>query len=81
MNRKLLLSLVGLLVREELLLQSVFVEGLVGNRSILEDDGDAIVPTLVFGRVITGLIYPDLQHPAHFHFFLQQRVVILFEEL
>src|SRR4029077_11769035 len=69
------------LVGPKLLLQRVFVERLIRNRRVLEHDGDAIIPASVFGRMVTRLVHPDLEHPAHLHLLLQQRIVVLLEEL
>src|SRR5713101_3282185 len=72
-----ILSLVG----PKLFLQRIFVERLIRNRRILEHDGHAIVPAPVFGRVVARLVHPDLEHAAHLHLLLQQRVVVLLEQL
>src|ERR1700758_3788249 len=77
----LLLTIVGIFIGKELFLEGVFVEGLVRDRGVFKDDGDAVVPAAVFGRVIAGLIHPHLHHAPHFYFFFQERIVILLEEL
>src|ERR1039458_646540 len=69
------------LVGPKLLLQRVFVERLIRGRCGLEHDGHALVPAPVFGRVIARLVHPDLEHAAHFHLLLEQRVVVLLEQL
>src|ERR1700720_2533915 len=69
------------LVGPKLLFQRVFVEGFIRNSRVFEDYGHAIVPAPVFGRVIPGLIHPDLEHAAHFHLLLQQWIVVLLEQL
>src|SRR5580765_5196715 len=60
----LLFMLVGILVRKHLFLECLFVEGFVGDRGVLEDYGDAVVPTAILGRVIARLVHPDLHHAA-----------------
>src|SRR6266478_4386458 len=69
------------LVGPKLLLQRVFVERLIRGRRVLEHDGHAIVPAPVFSSVVARLVHPDLEHAAHFHLLLQQRVVVLLEQL
>ena len=62
-------------------LQGGLVKGFVCHRGVLEDDGDAVVPAAVLCCVIAGLIHPNLCDPAHFHFFLQDGIVVLLEKL
>src|SRR5438874_12734187 len=81
LESSLFLPLVSLLVGEELLLQWVLVEGLIGHGRILEHDGYAIVPPSVFGGVIARLIHPDFEHAPHLDFFLEQRIMIFLEKL
>src|SRR5208337_1060611 len=77
----LLLLRVGCLVGEKLLLERVLVERLIGGGRVLEDNGDAVVPTAVFGCVVARLVHPDFEHPPYLDLLFQQWVVVLFKEL
>jgi hypothetical protein len=52
----LLFFLVGLLVEIELLDDARAVEIVVGNRGVLENDGDAEIPSAIFGGVIAWAV-------------------------
>src|SRR5262249_62970 len=77
----LLFLLESILVGKYLPLQRCFIEWFVRDRRILEYDGDAIVPTPVFGHVITGLVHPHLQQSTHFDFLLEEWIVVFLKEL
>src|ERR1700721_1361954 len=62
-------------------LEWLFVDRLISDGGILENDGDAEVPASVFCGVVAGLIHPDFYDAAHFVFFFQQRIMIFLEEL
>src|SRR3984893_17934652 len=79
LKASLLFALVGRLIRKELLLQSIFFEGLVGHGGILEHNGHAVIPAPIFSGVISRLVHPDLDHTPHLHLFLEQGIVVLLE--
>src|SRR5262250_699738 len=56
------------------------VEVVVGDCRVLEDDCYAVVPALILCRVVSRLRRVDFENSAQFHFFLQNRIVILLEE-
>ena len=76
----LLFLLVRFLIRIELLDQRGAVEIVVGNRSVLEDDGHPVIPTAVFRRVIARRGHAYLQHAAQLDLFLQNRIMVFLEE-
>jgi hypothetical protein len=80
LEASLLLATIGLLVREELLLDLLLQGALGGGRGALEDDRDAVVPAPVLRRVIPRLLGPDLEESPRLDLFLQDGEVVLPEE-
>src|SRR6266705_4934729 len=76
----LLFLLVRFLIRIELLDQRGAVEIVVGNRSVLEDDGHPVIPAAVFRRVIARRGHAYLQHAAQLDLFFQNRIMVFLEE-
>src|SRR5262249_53674420 len=74
------LALVGLLVGEQLLEERWRVEVVVCNLRVLEDDRGAVVPTAVFGGMVARCGCENLQDAAHFNLFLEDGIVVLFEQ-
>jgi hypothetical protein len=76
------LALVGFLIGPELLDQAIFVR-IGGGRHgrVLIADGDAIVPARILGHVIRWRLDFDREYAAALGDLLQQRIVVLEEEL
>src|SRR5215471_4599951 len=73
----LLFPLEGLLIRPELLGESIlFRIGSCGHRRVLELNGYAIIPSRVLRHMVRGSLNLYGKHPSTLHVLLEQRIVV-----
>ncbi len=77
----LFLALVRGLIRVHLLDQRLFVEGAECRSGILEHDRHPEIPACIFAHVIAGRCHFHRLHAPHLNLLLQQRIVVLLEEI